>query len=44
MRIDDELLKRLTIIAEENERSLAQEITYLIKQRLKEQDTKDTKK
>lgn len=36
IRTDKEILEKIAIIAEENERSTTQEIVYLIKQRIKQ--------
>lgn len=35
MRIDEEILIKMSNIAEENERTLSQEISYTLKQRIK---------
>lgn len=43
LRIEQEFIDKLKIIAEENERSLNQEIVYTLKQKIKEYEEKNGK-
>lgn len=43
LRIEQEFIDKLKVIAEENERSLNQEIVYTLKQKVKEYEEKNGK-